>query len=243
MKTSVLLVDNNELIRLGYRLVLGSTPDLEVVGEAKTNDEAVELAVRLQPAVILMDTCSPNQEGLGVLRRMRQRVPGSGVLVLTTFDLPEDGMQVLQAGATGFLAKDIPPANLIAAIRSVAAGQVAVSPTVTRALLNRYPSTSDQEWASVPEKARDPLGSLTPREREVFLQLVAGRSNAEIAAEISTTEATVKTHVTRLLSKLDLRDRVQAVIFGYENGVSINEVPPSARSGRQELRHSARQPV
>jgi DNA-binding NarL/FixJ family response regulator len=209
--------------------VLGSTPDIEVVGESKTNHEAIDLAIRLQPTVVIMATCSPNREGLGVLQRMSQRVPGSRVLVLTTFDLEEDGLAVLQAGASGFLPKDIRPDELTAAIRTVAAGQAAVSPGVTRALLDRLHATSHPHWETAPNAHADPLGALTRREREVFMQVFAGRSNAEIAAAISTSEATVKTHVTRLLSKLDLRDRVQAVIYGYENSPCIETGPVSNR--------------
>jgi len=229
MKTSVILVDNIELIRMGYRLVLGSTPDIEVVGEARTSDEAIALAEQLQPAVVVMDTCSPNPEGLGVLQQLSQRVPGTRVLVLTTFDREEDGLAALRAGASGFLTKDIRPSELSAAIRSVAAGKAVVAPCVTRALLNRLHGSRQLQWTPAPDAVKDPLQPLTPREREVFMEVLAGRSNAEIAAVISTSEATVKTHVTRLLSKLDLRDRVQAVIFGYENRAGINSWSASER--------------
>ncbi len=222
MKTSVILVDNNELIRLGYRLVLGSTPDIDVVGEARTSYEAIDLAIQVQPAVIILDTCSPNPEGLNVLRQLRRAVPSSRVLVLTTFDLESDGLLALQAGASGFLPKDIRPDELTSAIRAVAAGQAAVSPGVTRALLDRLHASPKPYWYAPTIATEDPLKPLTRREREVFMQVVAGRSNAEIAAVICTSEATVKTHVTRLLGKLNLRDRVQAVIFGYENARAIN---------------------
>ena len=222
MKTSVILVDNNELIRLGYKLVLGSTPDIDVVGEARTNHEAIDLVIRVQPAVIILDTCSPNPEGLNVLRQLRRAVPTSRILVLTTFDLESDGLLALQTGASGFLPKDIRPDELTSAIRAVAAGQAAVSPGVTRALLDQLHASQKPHWHAPTVATEDPLKPLTRREREVFMQMVAGRSNAEIAAVICTSEATVKTHVTRLLGKLDLRDRVHAVIFGYENARAIN---------------------
>ncbi len=214
MPITVLVVDDQELMRAGLKMVLGAHPDIEVVAEADNGATAVRLAGELIPDVVLMDVRMPVVDGVTATAQILESGCGSRVLVMTTFDLDEHALGALRAGASGFLLKDTPPEDLISAIRSVAAGDAVVSPKVTKRLLNRL-------IAADPTRARDPeiLDVLTAREREVLEQIAAGRSNAEIAAELFLSEATVKTHVGRVLTKLGLRDRVQAVVLAYETGL------------------------
>ncbi|WKG07071.1 response regulator transcription factor [Nocardia sp. PE-7] len=214
MPISVLVVDDQELMRMGLKMVLGAHPDIEVIGEAGNGDEAVRRASELRPDVVLMDVRMPVVDGVTATARIVAAGEGVRVLVMTTFDLDEHALGALRAGASGFLLKDTPPEDLISAIRSVAGGDAVVSPKVTKRLLDRL-------VAEDPTSLRDPkiLDVLTAREREVLEQIAVGRSNAEIAAALFLSEATVKTHVGRVLTKLGLRDRVQAVVLAYETGL------------------------
>ena len=214
----VLLVDDQALVRLGFRMVLEAEPDLQVVGDAADGAEAVRLAVETRPDVILMDVRMPNLDGIEATRRIVTANPAARIIILTTFDLDEYAFGGLRAGASGFLLKDARPAELTAAIRSVAAGDAAVSGRVTRSMLELF---ADRLPASVPAgaTASDPAAALTPREREILLAMADGLTNGEIGAKFFLTESTVKTHVGRVLAKLQLRDRVHAVIFAYENGL------------------------
>jgi DNA-binding NarL/FixJ family response regulator len=209
---TVLVVDDQELMRMGLKMVLGAHPDIEVIGEAENGALAVSRAKELRPDVVLMDVRMPVVDGVTATGRIVDAGDGCGVM--TTFDLDEYALGALRAGASGFLLKDTPPEDLISAIRSVAAGDAVVSPKVTKRLLDRL--IADDTGGT-----RDPgvLEVLTAREREVLEQIAAGRSNAEIAGELYLSEATVKTHVGRVLTKLGLRDRVQAVVLAYETGL------------------------
>lgn len=211
----VLLVDDHELIRRGMRMVFDAEDDVHVVGEAASGAEAVHLVSDLTPDVVLMDIRMPEMDGIEATRRIVRSAPASRVLVLTTFDLDEYAFGSLRAGASGFLLKNTPPAQLMAAIRSVAAGDALVSPRVTRAMLDLFAAKLPRE--TEPEQAR--IGALTDREQDVLLAIARGLSNAEIGEALFVSESTVKTHVGRVLQKLDLRDRVQAVIFAYEAGL------------------------
>lgn len=209
----VLLVDDQELMRMGFRMVLEAQDDLEVAGEASEGAAAVELARDLRPDVVLMDVRMPGTDGVEATRRIVDE--GSAkVLVMTTFDLDEYAMSALRGGASGFLLKDTPPDGLVSAVRSVASGDAVVSPSVTRRLLDRFLVDSGGQL-------RDPevLRELTDREREVLARMARGLSNTELADELFLSEATVKTHIGRILSKLDVRDRVQAVVLAYETGL------------------------
>ena len=212
-----MLADDQELLRAGFRMVLEAQQDIAVAGEASDGDEAVMLTSRLDPDVVLMDVRMPGVDGIEATRRLVASGVRARVLILTTFDLDEYAFAGLRAGASGFLLKDVPPAQLTAAIRSVAAGDAVVAPRVTRRLLDAF-----AHELPVPEHAPadDPrLRELTPREREVLLEVAHGRTNAEIAERLVLSEATVKTHVGRILAKLELRDRIQAVILAYRLGL------------------------
>jgi DNA-binding NarL/FixJ family response regulator len=215
----ILLVDDQPLMRMGFRMILSAEPDFAIVGEASDGQLAVGLTKELEPDVILMDVRMPGTDGVEATRLIVQQRPQARVLILTTFDLDEYAFSGLQAGASGFLLKDVPPAELTAAIRAVASGDAVVSPRITRRLLDTFASSlNDGDAAS--DVQQDPrLAQLTQREHEVLEQVAAGLSNAEIAAALFVTEATVKTHITRTLSKLELRDRVQAVVFAYQQGI------------------------
>ena len=214
----VLLADDQELLRTGFRMVLEAQEGITVVGEAGDGDEAVVMTTRLDPDVVLMDVRMPGVDGIEATRRLVAAGARARVLILTTFDLDEYAFSGLRAGASGFLLKDVPPRELTAAIRAVAAGDAVVAPRVTRRLLDAFAHQLPDEPASRPPE--DPrLRDLTAREREVLLELAHGRTNAEIAARLVLSEATVKTHVGRILAKLDLRDRVQAVILAYQIGL------------------------
>jgi DNA-binding NarL/FixJ family response regulator len=224
---SVLLVDDAALLRMGFRMVLEAQPDMTVVGEAGDGAEAVALTARLAPDVVLMDVRMPGVDGIEATARISALPSPSRVLILTTFDLDEYAFAALRAGAAGFLLKNVHPAELIAGIRTVAAGDGVVAPRVTRQLIEafaRQPAASGRGGpaggGSAAHASTDPrLDRLTDREREVLVELARGCSNAEIADAMGLSEATVKTHVSRILPKLELRDRVQAVVFAYETGL------------------------
>ncbi|PXY34730.1 DNA-binding response regulator [Prauserella sp. PE36] len=210
----VLVVDDQELMRVGFRMVLGAQDDIEVAGEAGNGAEAVRLAGELRPDVVLMDVRMPVLDGVEATRRIVTEGT-SKVLVMTTFDLDEYVYSALQSGASGFLLKDTPPDHLVSALRSVAVGDAVVSPAVTRRLLDRFLGSG-----RVPPRDASVLDVLTEREREVLTLIAKGLSNTEIASTLFLSEATVKTHVGRILAKLDLRDRVQAVVLAYETGLA-----------------------
>jgi DNA-binding NarL/FixJ family response regulator len=211
----VLLVDDQVLLRTGFRMILSAQPDFEVVGEAADGAEAVRLTTQLDPDVVLMDVRMPGMDGVEATRAITASGHPARVLILTTFDLDEYAFAGLQAGASGFLLKDVPPAELGAAIRAVASGDAVVSPRITRKLLDSFAPTLDAEATSVDPR----LALLTSRERDVLEHVAVGLSNSEIASALFVAEATVKTHLTRVLSKLELRDRVQAVVFAYHQGI------------------------
>jgi len=246
MPIRILLVDDQPLLRAGFRMILTAEPDLEIVGDVADGAQAVDAVERLRPDVVLMDIRMPVMDGVEATRRIVAGRPdrdgrpdGDGrldrdghadaprVLILTTFDLDEYVVEALRAGASGFLLKDVPPEQLVAAIRVVAAGEAMLAPTVTRRLLDRYAAT----LAPVVPAPGPPPGAadLTEREMEVWRLMARGLSNQEIADSLFLGETTVKTHVSRVLMKLDLRDRVQAVVLAYERGiVRPGEAPPSA---------------
>jgi DNA-binding NarL/FixJ family response regulator len=209
----VLLADDQPLIRLGFRMVLSSAPDIELVGEAETGAAAVDLTTSLRPDVVLMDVRMPGMDGIEATRRIVSGRPQSRVLILTTFDLDEYAYAALNAGASGFLLKDAQPAELIAAIRTIARGDAVIAPRITRLLLDAFAGHLPND-----SPAPSPLiDRLTPRERQVLGEVAAGRSNQEIATRLVLSEATVKTHLGRILTKLELRDRIQAVVFAHHN--------------------------
>jgi DNA-binding NarL/FixJ family response regulator len=216
MTTRILLADDQELLRVGFRMVLEAQKDLEVVGEASDGTEAVALTRQLEPDVVLMDVRMPAMDGVQATRALVEGGSRSHVIILTTFDLDEYAYDALRAGASGFLLKDAPTADLLSAIRAVASGDAVVAPSTTRRLLARVVK---QLPAADGGGAAAELDSLTPREREVLVAVARGLSNAEIADELVLSEATVKTHVGRILAKLDLRDRVQIVIYAYDCGL------------------------
>ncbi len=209
----VVLVDDQELMRVGFRMVLGAQEDMEIVGEAGNGQEAVDLAESLRPDVVLMDVRMPVLDGVEATKLITERGLAK-VLVMTTFDLDEYALSALRNGASGFLLKDTPSVQLVSALRSVASGDAVVSPSVTRRLLDRFLGSAGGELRDAAM-----LEVLTDREREVLLLMAQGLSNTEIARKLFLSEATVKTHVGRVLSKLDLRDRVQAVVLAYETGL------------------------
>ncbi|WP_328324328.1 response regulator transcription factor [Kribbella sp. NBC_00382] len=211
----VLLADDQALLRLGFRAFLSQEPDLEVVGEAGNGQEALSLTRRLAPDVVLMDIRMPVLDGIEATRRIVASGSPARILVLTTFDLDDYVYAALRAGASGFLIKDALPADLINGIRVVAAGDAAVAPAVTRRLIERF--AEHLPAPGVP--AEDPLTSLTPREREIQLEIARGHSNKEIGLHLHLSEATVKVHVGRLLTKLGLRDRAQVIVHAYEHGI------------------------
>jgi DNA-binding NarL/FixJ family response regulator len=218
MTTSILLVDDQELMRMAFRMVVDTQPDLSIVGEAGNGRQAVEAARRLRPNVVLMDVRMPEMDGVEATRQIIASASDARIIILTTFDLDEYVYAALRAGASGFLLKDTQPADLLSGIRAVASGDAVVAPSVTRRLLatyaHRLPAADDGRDARA-----DLVDTLTPREREVLLEVAKSLSNAEIAVHLVLSEATVKSHVGRILAKLGLRDRVQIVVFAYESGL------------------------
>ena len=218
MTTRVLLVDDQPLLRLGFRMVLETQPDLEVVGEAGDGAQGVSMTRALLPDVVLMDVRMPVMDGIEATRQIVESGSAARILVLTTFNLDEYVFAALRAGASGFLLKDVPPGDLLTGIRAVAAGDAVVAPSVTRRLIAAFAGhLPDPSTGRSPTDER--LHQLTEREREVLLEVARGRSNGEIAQQLHLSEATVKTHVGRILTKLALRDRVQVVVFAYEAGI------------------------
>ena len=216
--TTLLIVDDQELVRTGFRLFLETQPGLAVVGEAGDGEEAIQRVRELRPDVVLMDIRMPTMDGVEATAKLTSGAiePAPRVLVLTTFDLDEYVFGALRAGAAGFLLKDAPRERLIEAIRVVHSGEALLSPSITRRLIEDFAARSDPI-----EPAAAVLAELTPREREVLVLVAHGLSNAEIAARLVVTEATVKSHVGAVLLKLGLRDRVQAVVFAYEHGIVV----------------------
>jgi DNA-binding NarL/FixJ family response regulator len=214
----ILLVDDQPLLRQGFRLVLSAQEDMEVVGEAGDGEQAVARTRALQPDIVLMDVRMPGVDGIAATRRIVAEAPAAKVIILTTYGIDEYAFSALHAGASGFLLKDVQPADLLGGIRAVASGDAVIAPSVTRLLLDTF--AHQLAPPSAAGTAVDALDALTEREREVFLLIASGLSNAEIATELVLSEATAKTHVSRILSKLGLRDRVHAVILAYESGTT-----------------------
>jgi DNA-binding NarL/FixJ family response regulator len=211
----VVLADDQELVRTGFRMILRAEADVEVVGEAADGDEAVTLAARLRPDVVLMDIRMPRLDGLAATRKiLALPATKTRVLILTTFDEDAYVFEALRAGASGFLLKTVPADQLVAGVREVAAGEALLAPAITRRLIERFAEAIEPEPTPPPG-----YDELTAREREVFLLLARGLSNAEIAAELVVEPSTVKTHVAAVLSKLGVRDRVGAVVVAYESGL------------------------
>jgi DNA-binding NarL/FixJ family response regulator len=217
LSVRVLIVDDQALVRAGFRMILESEPGIEIVGEASDGQEALDAARELTPDVVLMDIRMPNLDGLEATRRL---VDGGGngprVLMLTTFDLDEYVYEALRAGASGFMLKDTPPEQLVSAIHVVASGDALLSPSITKRVIEEF---IQRPPSTIPVATPPKLQELTARELEVLGFMARGLSNAEIARDLFVSETTVKTHVARILMKLDLRDRVQAVVFAYENGI------------------------
>ena len=215
---SVVLADDQALMRMGFRMVLEAEEDITVVGEASDGTSALAQAKALNPDVILMDVRMPGMNGIEATERIAQECPGTRVLILTTFDLDEYAFAGLRAGASGFLLKDTRPTELAEAIRTVASGEAVVSPRITQRMLEMFASSLPN--SGTPAQASDPrIDSLTPREKEILVLMSQGMSNAEIAEHLVVSATTVKTHVGNVLAKLDVRDRVQAVVVAYETGL------------------------
>lgn len=209
----VLVADDQALVRTGFRMIISAEPDLEVVGDAADGEAAVAAAIRERPDVILMDVRMPALDGIAATRRIVEQRRDARVLILTTYDLDEYVYDALRAGASGFLLKDAPPEDLVEAIRIVARGDALLAPRVTRRLIEEFARRVP------PRPPAAALDTLTERERQVLRLIARGMSNAEIAAALVVGETTVKTHVARILDKLDVRDRVQAVVAAYESGL------------------------
>jgi DNA-binding NarL/FixJ family response regulator len=219
----VLVADDQSMVRAGFRMLLAGEEDIEVVAEASNGLEAVDKAARFRPTVVLMDIRMPELDGLEATRRILAADDAARVLILTTFDLDEYIYEALNAGASGFVLKDDPPEQLIAAIRTVAAGEALLSPAITKRVIKQFARIR----RPTPPKEFD---ELTAREQEVFRLIASGLSNTEIAQELYISDTTVKTHVTHILQKLNLRDRVQAVVLAYQTGLVEAETPrPSSR--------------
>jgi DNA-binding NarL/FixJ family response regulator len=226
----VALVDDQELVRTGFRMMLDAQPDMTVVGEAADGLAAVALAAAGEADVMVMDVRMPRLDGVEAARRICAAGKRPRVLMLTTFDLDEYAFAALKAGASGFLLKDVPPQELLFAIRAVHSGDSVVAPSTTRRLIDRFVPMLSAAEGETP-LATAGLAGLTDREREVLVQVAAGLSNAEIATRLFVSEATVKTHVGRILAKLGLRDRVQAVVLAYETGLVRARTPPFPAPG------------
>ena len=226
MSIRVLVADDQSMVRAGFRMLLSGEPDIEVVAEASNGLEAVEKAGRFDPTVVLMDVRMPELDGLEATRRILATDESARVLVLTTFDLDEYVYEALRAGASGFVLKDDPPEQLLAAIRTVAGGEALLSPSITKRVIAQF--------TRLPQRTRPPeLDDLTDRELEVFRLIARGLSNAEIGRELYISDTTVKTHITHVLQKLGLRDRVQAVVLAHETGLFDDA---QARASREEPR-------
>ena len=210
----ILIADDQALVRTGFRMILNAEPDLEVIGEAANGREALQMALEHRPDVVLMDIRMPELDGIEATRRLAARDQRTRVLMLTTFDLNEYVYEALRAGASGFLLKDVPAEQLAAGVRVVAAGDALLAPSITKRLIEEFAHASKP---AVPPPSG--LDELTPRELEVFKLIARGLSNAELAQELIVSETTVKTHVARVLMKLGIRDRVQAVVLAYESGI------------------------
>jgi DNA-binding NarL/FixJ family response regulator len=223
MTVTVLVADDQELVRTGFRMILNAEPDIHVVGEVSTGSEAVRTALNLRPDIILMDIRMPTLDGIAATRLLAEhgQLSTTRVLILTTFDLDEYVFDAIQAGASGFLLKDTPANQLVSAVRMVAAGDALIAPTITRRLI--------EEFVAIRRPTPTPPGfdDLTPREVEIFKLIAKGLSNLEIARELIIGESTVKTHVTRILMKLNLRDRVQAVVLAYQAGIASPDHRPN----------------
>jgi DNA-binding NarL/FixJ family response regulator len=213
--TRVLIADDDDLMRAGLVELLSGEPEIEIVGQARTGREAVDRARRLEPDVVLMDVRMPDLDGIAATRELARAAPGARVLILTTFEQDDYIFGALRAGASGFLLKRTKPEELIGAVHTVGAGDSLLSPSVTRRVIDRMAQQPAPDPAS-----RAKLDELTPREREVLELVAGGLSNREIAKELVIEEATVRSHIRRILMKLDLRDRVQIVIFAYETGMN-----------------------
>jgi len=223
---SILLADDQPMLRLGFRLVLDAQDDMQVIGEAGDGAAALHLVQATHPDVVLMDVRMPGMDGIEATRRIAATASTTRVLILTTFDLDEYAYAGLRAGASGFLLKDVPPNDLLSAIRAVASCDAVVAPAVTRRLLDAFlphlPDPGRRPEAALPPEVQE----LTAREREILTEVAAGLSNAEIAERLVLAESTVKTHVGRMLSKLHLRDRVQAVVYAYEHSLARPQPRP-----------------
>ena len=220
MTIRVLVADDQSMVRAGFRMLLAGEEDIEVVAEASNGLEAIDKAARFQPTIVLMDIRMPELDGLEATKRILADNAGARILILTTFDLDEYVYEALAAGASGFVLKDDPPEQLVAAIRTVAAGEALLSPTITKRVI--------KEFTRIPRPAPpDEVVDLSTRELEVFRLIASGLSNAEIGQELHIGENTVKTHVTHILQKLDLRDRVQAVVLAYQTGIFEPDPRPS----------------
>jgi DNA-binding NarL/FixJ family response regulator len=226
MTIRVVLADDQELLRLGFKMILAQEPDIEVVGEAGDGVQAIALASECEPDVVLMDIRMPIIDGIEATRRIVAASPTVRVLVLTTFDLDAYAFGALRAGASGFLLKDVPPGELVAGIRIVASGDAVVSPRVTRRLLDEHAHLLHVPGDDSGVRSAREMSTLTEREQEVLIAVAEGLSNAEIAARLFVSEATVKSHVGRVLGKLGLRDRVQAVVFAFQTGIVRPEARP-----------------
>jgi DNA-binding NarL/FixJ family response regulator len=217
MAIQILIADDQAFLRMGLRMALDAEDDITISGEASNGAESVEMTSRLTPDVVLMDVRMPVMDGVEATRQIIESGSNSRVIILTTFDLDDYVYAALRAGASGFLLKDAPPADLLSAIHAVASGDVVVAPSATRRLLARVGHHLPDSDERVTRASTFEL--LTPREREVLTEVAQGLSNAEIAERLTLSEATVKTHVGHILAKLELRDRVQIVVFAYENGL------------------------
>ena len=224
MTIRALLVDDQSMVRAGLRMLLSGEPDIDVVAEAGNGVAAVAHAARLRPDIVLMDIRMPELDGLEATRRILVADPSARVLILTTFDLDEYVYQALQAGASGFVLKDDPPERLISAVRTIAAGDALLSPSVTKKVIRHF---ARLHWAPPPPA----VGTLTSRELNVFELLARGLSNAEIGKALFISETTVKTHVTRVLQKLELRDRAQAIVLAYQSHLFDEDDPITGPMG------------
>ncbi len=227
MTIRVLLADDQQLLRQGFKMILDADAGIEVVGEASDGSAAVEMASMLDPDVVVMDIRMPSMDGIEATRRIVANDPSVRVLVLTTFDLDEYAFGALRAGASGFLLKDVRPEELSSAIRTVASGDAVVSPRITRRLLDEYAYLLEAQSPAKPFS--ETLSRLTERERQVLAALAEGLSNSEIASRLYVSDATVKTHVGKILEKLGLRDRLQAVVFAFQSGM----VTPDSRGAEE----------